>query len=364
MRRSFKTLAHPVLLTGLATILTYLAFSLFPILADRIYGDLIFPAFRLFFDIIHFVFPIPIFLVLIPIVLSYFFYRSINLLFMPKKPFRGRMLDWSKFVILLFLALASGFYWLWGFNYLLTSPIDELELRMDPIEQDRLFEMLEQQTAEINVLRTSLSEVEVLNPGSNFSGLSPDYRSLSSGLQFFLRKHGFLSFGEFRLRYWWPEGILLRNSSAGMFFPFTGEPTIDPGLHPLQKPFTATHEMAHAAGFTDEGFCNLVAWLVCIHSEDEFIRYAGKLALWRYTARAASRLNRERYLNFIENHLIEEVIGDLHAIQKNSERFPDFFPGLQRRVYDTYLRAHGVQEGIASYSNLLMLVESYRSRFD
>lgn len=357
-------LANHYVLIGLSTLGAYLIFKFSPYLADQIYGELIFPSFRLILDTIHFTFPVPVFLCLIPLVFGVFIYYSISILSTGVKPKGVRLLNWMKFILYFSIIISSSFYWLWGFNYLRTSSIDKLELRTQPIEQDRVFEMLEQQTFTLNLLRKKLSQIEALNPEDNFLGIKPDYCLLSSGLQDFLRDHGFASFGKFRLRYWRPEGILLRNSTAGMYFPFTGEPTIDPGLHPLQKPFTASHEMAHAAGFTDEGFCNLVAWLVCIHSEDNFIRYAGQLALWRYTARAASQLNRERYVAFIDKYLSDEIRSDLLSIQENRDRFPDFFPGLQRRVYDTYLRAHGVSEGIASYNNLLMLVESYSARFE
>ena len=50
----------------------------------------------------------------------------------------------------------------------------------------------------------------------------------------------------------------------------------------LQIPFTLAHEMAHGYGITDEGDCNTLAYLVCLHSKNKAIQYSGLLAYLRY----------------------------------------------------------------------------------
>ena len=90
--------------------------------------------------------------------------------------------------------------------------------------------------------------------------------------------------GRVRVRQPWPNGFLLRWSTAGIYIPQTGEGHIDRGLLAVQKPFTIAHEMAHGYGVADEGACNFIAWLACSQSRDPWVRFGGALTYWRYAA--------------------------------------------------------------------------------
>lgn len=256
------------------------------------------------------------------------------------------------------LFIVATFYWAWGMNYFRTSEAARFQLEVGAIEQYRLKEWILSWTEKVNNSRFLLhfdDDDEIRNYLTQID-LNSDLEKSFYELKNF---HDLTSFRHIPVMLWRPKGLWLRNSTAGFYFPFTGEATLDSGLHPYQIPFTTAHEMAHAVGFTDEGICNLLALLVCMSAEDEFIKYSGKLALWRYLAREVRRLDPEFYTTIFEEKLSDKVKNDLRAIHRNSQKYPDWFPGLQRRVYDTYLRAHGVREGIASYNEVLMLAESY-----
>ncbi len=346
------------LLTALMLLIGWLS----PSAMNFLYGELIYPSVRLTLNTLSWLFPIPLFKVFIILVLTAI---GRGVFFRLKKR-RGnvgnRWLNVLWYMLRTGIIIACGFYWIWGFNYLMPSPVEQLGLSTKPVPAERVNEMLYAYTDSVNKLRAELYD-EGFENSENFFELTVDYDRLAEYLNRVLAVHGFKQYSSYPLRHWRPKGVLLRNSTAGMYFPFTGEATIDPGLHPLQLPFTSSHEMGHSAGFTDEGFCNLLAYLATTRSEDPFIRYSGFLTFWRYLARAARSFDREFYSEFIEENLSELVVGDLQSIYENRAKYPDWFPGLQRRVYDSYLRAHGVTEGVASYNQMIILAESYEKLY-
>nr|MBS0038454.1 DUF3810 family protein [Saprospiraceae bacterium] len=329
-----------------------------PEFVEIIYGQWIYPSLRLVMNTLLFIFPLPLFLIFIPSTLLWFGYKLAVIWRFKNTGYKKKWKRSTAFVFKVILLVICYFYWIWGLNYLRPSYEESLELRLEAVEMERVFHLLEKWTERVNADRTILTALGYLEESDLFDHRT-NYPILVEGLNNFLIKHDYPQYREVPLRHWFPPGILMRNGTAGMYFPFTGESTIDPGLHPIQIPFTAAHEIGHGVGFTDEGFCNLLALVICLNSDDPFIRYSGSLVFWRHIARAARSLDYDRYALFIDYALSEWVRADLHSIYAHRDRYPDWFSGLQRRLYHTYLRAHGVREGVASYNQLLMLAESY-----
>lgn len=62
---------------------------------------------------------------------------------------------------------------------------------------------------------------------------------------------------------------------TGVYTYFTGEANINVNFPDYTIPFTAAHELAHQRGIAREDEANFVAFLVCINSDDPYIRYSG-----------------------------------------------------------------------------------------
>lgn len=175
-----------------------------------------------------------------------------------------------------------------------------------------------------------------------------------------LEKHDYPAPGRPRLRQLAPKGILLRWSTAGVYWPWAGEGNIDAGLHPLQKPAIAAHELAHAYGFGDEGTCTFWAWLAGQETTDPTLQYAFKLAYWRRIAGKLRQLEPEAYWGWRAENLHPGIRNDLQAIYDNSELYKDIAPVIRDVTYDAYLKAQGIQEGLLNYGKVVRLVEGYR----
>ncbi len=175
-----------------------------------------------------------------------------------------------------------------------------------------------------------------------------------------LLKHDYPAPGRPRGRQLKPKGVLLRLSTAGVYWPWAGEGNIDAGLHPLQKPAVMAHELAHAYGFGDEGTCTFWAWLAGQQATSPVMQYAFALSYWRRLAGKLRQQEPDAYWTWRAENLDHGIRNDLQAIYDNSELYKDIAPVVRDAAYDTYLKAQGIHEGLLNYGKVVRLVEGYR----
>lgn len=58
--------------------------------------------------------------------------------------------------------------------------------------------------------------------------------------------------------------------------------------------------------------------------------------------------------------LPERVIQDLNEINDASNYYAEFFPTIRDAVYDQYLKSQGLDDGLASYGQLIDLVSAWQ----
>ena len=87
---------------------------------------------------------------------------------------------------------------------------------------------------------------------------------------------------------------------SGIYSFFTGEANVNVEYPDYCLPFTAAHELSHQRGICRENEANFVAFLVCIGSEDDYIRYSGYLNVYEYLASALYRADKELYKSALE----------------------------------------------------------------
>ena len=317
----------------------------------RYYDMYIFQWIRKFYSIFLFWVPIPllyIFIAIIGLVLLRFFRRVWHRKITGKDAIRS-IINFAGY-------LYFFFYFLWGMHYFRPSLAEKLQLVT--IKQDTvlLLHELEAVTDTVNKLRRQLS-VDTM-PLHNARQYHADAHAIAAIEQQILASWQIDAQNKIRIRKLQPEGVLMRFSTAGFYWPFIGEGHIDAGLHVLQWPFTNAHELAHGYGITDEGECNFIGLLTCIRSKDIFIQYSGWLSYWKYlyfeTSRQKISSGRVNY-----NKLEMGVKNDLKEIRKCSDRFPDILPELRDIVYDTYLKQNNVQAGLQSYNQVIDLKLRY-----
>ncbi len=144
----------------------------------------------------------------------------------------------------------------------------------------------------------------------------------------------------------------------------TGEAAVNPQIPVQSLPFTMCHEMAHRRCIAREDEANFAAFLGCEANESVEYRYSGYFMAYRYCYNALASADAEAAAEMAQG-CSEKLIAD-------TESYRTFF--LEHRdetatkigdtVNDTYLKASGDEEGIASYGAVCdYLVNWYLSEY-
>ena len=145
---------------------------------------------------------------------------------------------------------------------------------------------------------------------------------------------------------------------TGIYSFFTGEANVNVEYPDYCIAFTAAHELAHQRGISRENEANFTAFLVCISSDDEYIRYSGYLNMYEYLSSALYRTDPELYYEARER-VSKTALADIRASNAVYQLHKDSILGkINDRLNDAYLKANGT-EGIVSYGYVVRLAVSY-----
>lgn len=340
----------------LALLVRWLA-SHFPDQTEAIYSRGIFPGIRSLIDVSLSRLPFP----------SFYFFMGAVLLIFGYHLFRWKKkVGWMKKAGYT-LRVASNllgttvffFLLLWGYNYQRVPVAEQLSLRIFPLDEETLTaEILNTQETLVRIRREITSDTLPIESPVSYSLLEDLVRS---DVKENLNRLGFDNRGFPRTKEFFPGGLLRKMGILGIYFPFTGEGYIDPSLHPLEKPFTLAHEMAHSFGITHEGEANFVAWVVGDNSDSPLFRYSAQLKLFRYQLRDLFTSDRNAYQKILAD-LDPGIRNDLESIHRHSRRIRPISDTLSRLSNDVFLKTQGVGKGIQSYAELPMLVYAWKSR--
>ena len=144
----------------------------------------------------------------------------------------------------------------------------------------------------------------------------------------------------------------------GMINPFGLEVLANPDLLPFERPFVAAHEWSHLAGYADEAEANFVGWLTCMRA-DVPARYSGWLFLYWQVNGEVDDAGRARLTNVLRAGPRRDLEATVERLRRGQ------LPWLRTtgwRVYDQYLKANRVEEGVSSYGAVVTLI--LRARFE
>jgi len=146
---------------------------------------------------------------------------------------------------------------------------------------------------------------------------------------------------------------------SGVYTYFTGESNLNINFPDYTLPYTAAHELAHQRGIAREDEANFIAFLVCLQSDDPYIRYSGYMGVYEYVISALYRADKDRY-----NALLKET--DL-AFRYEMIAYNTFFDKYRDHVAadvsgainDSYLQFQGQAAGSQSYGMVVDLAVAY-----
>ena len=148
---------------------------------------------------------------------------------------------------------------------------------------------------------------------------------------------------------------------SGVYTYFTGEANINTNFPDYTIPYTAAHEMAHQRGIAREDEANFIAFLVCISSDDPYIRYSGYLEVYEYVASSLYSADKN-YYSAVYSSLKTNVRAETAAYSAFFDKYHEnVVADVSEAVNNSYLQIHGTV-GSKSYGLVVDLAVAYYRR--
>lgn len=256
--------------------------------------------------------------------------------------------------------LVGLFFWLWAFNYSRVPLATQLNLDLQPLDSTIIWQTLRRETQTLDSLRKVLvgKDTNALNDQRFWPAQTED--TIRIAVEKWMEDAHFPVQGRVRGRFIYPEGTLFKFGASGIYWPFIGEGNLEAGMHSLRKLPAMAHEMSHGYGFTDEGVCNFIAYAACADHPNPYIAYCARLDYWDTLAGACLESDPVQYEIQFRGGIPKSIVADQHAIRAQHRKFKELAPAMRYQVYDSYLKAQGIQSGMLNYDEVLMLVEAWR----
>ena len=153
---------------------------------------------------------------------------------------------------------------------------------------------------------------------------------------------------------WIANGWFHAAGIDGMFNPAGHEPVVSDTLLDVERPFVIAHELAHVRGYPDEGDANVIAAFATLMSNHPAFQYSGWMNLWLYLRNP----DRDRLLDSGPRDDLQRIFSRMRR-----ERIA-WINNLQSLVLDWFLKANSVEQGIRSYSRVVLLVAGTEPSWD
>ncbi len=221
------------------------------------------------------------------------------------------------------------------------------------------------------ILSEQLSELsdEILFPNKDGSSVMPySYKEMNQKLMDaydkYAETHEFPDHFYSRVKPIMLSGLMSYTHITGVYTFFTGEANANVHFPDYTVPFTAAHELAHQRGVAREDEANMIAFLVCMESDDAYIRYSALLNVYEYVASALYSADKTLYASVYQT-LSPTIIQEELAYARFFEKYGDnALAKISETTNDIYLQSQGATAGTRSYNLVVDLtVAYYRPRF-
>ena len=240
------------------------------------------------------------------------------------------------------------------------TPINEkMDFERRLLGADDLASALDILKEEINNLSENITHIYPTGSTKMPYGLSEMNKKLNEAYKNMLGRHDLFARIEANVK---PVILSVEMSKmhiTGVYAFFTGEANINIDFPDYCLPYVSAHEMAHLMGVAREDEANFVAFLVCIYSNDDYIRYSGFVNMVEYISNALYRANKDRYYEAMAD-ISEVVINEMAAYVRFFDKYRNTqISKVAGAVNDSYLKSQGQEQGEKSYGLVVDLATVY-----
>ena len=146
---------------------------------------------------------------------------------------------------------------------------------------------------------------------------------------------------------------------SGMYMPFTGEANVNVNYPDYVTVFTIAHEKAHQRGIASEDEANFMAFLACMASGDDYLKYSALMNMYDYYLDETLVQDIEMYTELVDG-TDNKIIGEMYAYYKFFEKYQRSKASkIAESVNDTYIKVMGDEQGVKSYGLVIELYHAY-----
>ncbi len=181
---------------------------------------------------------------------------------------------------------------------------------------------------------------------------------LTDAYEAFSAEHDFLSPAYSRVKPVLLSEAMSHMHITGVYSFFTGEANVNVGFPDYTIPSTAAHELAHQRGVAREDEASFLSFLVCIGSDDPYIRYSGYVMAYEYLSSALWSADHDLYYDAV-GRLNTEVLAEQAAYREFFKAYEDtVVSDISSSINNSYLQSQGTP-GVKSYGMVVDLVVAY-----
>ncbi len=137
---------------------------------------------------------------------------------------------------------------------------------------------------------------------------------------------------------------------TGWYFAPTGEAVVNYQATDAEKGMCFAHEMAHAKGVATEEGAQMVASLVCLQSENPYLRYSGYINVFPSILAMANYSNNKDDYKTLYYKTDAKIFANYTYLNKYWDQIA-VMSKLGNMINDWYLKLSGEKEGTSSYSD-------------
>ena len=242
-----------------------------------------------------------------------------------------------------------------------------LDRKLDLDRQEVSAEELYQTALLLSIQMGNLSD-QLIFPSDTDSSVMPySYKEMNQKLMdaydAYVEKHSFPDHFYSSVKPIMLSGPMSYSHITGVYTFFTGEANINVNFPDYTIPYTAAHELAHQRGIAREDEANMVAFLVCMESDDPYIRYSALLSVYENVASALYTADRDLYVAAART-LTSQVRQEQRAYNAFFEQYRDNkVADISEAANNAYLQSNGAQAGTRSYNMVVDLTVAYYRPF-
>ena len=252
------------------------------------------------------------------------------------------------------LYLYAFFYLAWGLHYNRKSIATTLNITTTTYNKTDLQHMLTELVSKINTLADSVPKEE----NFNFSNIKPFAVKAYSNVAV---QYPYLQYTNTSIKKSMFSLAANYLGFQGYYNPFTGEAQVNTYLPNFMIPNIMVHEMAHQIGYAFEDEASFVGYLAMLKSDNNYLKYSVYFDMFLFAS--AELYNRDyKAVDTFVKQLQPIAKKHLVQFQTYNKQYNTPLADASNWVYNSYLHANNMLNGINTYNQVIALVMAYNRK--